>query len=51
MGMERWEILRRGHIPYELAAGEHYSKDGYLLTGGLRAASPGEAVDGEKLPR
>ena len=26
-------------------------RDGYLLTGGLRAASPGEAVDGEKLPR
>jgi hypothetical protein len=31
--------------------GRYYSTDGYDLTGGLRAAPPGEAVDGQELPQ
>jgi hypothetical protein len=31
--------------------GRYYSTDGYDLAGGLRAAPPGEAVDGQELPR
>jgi hypothetical protein len=30
-------------------AGEYYSPDGYQLTGGLRAAPPGDAEDGQAL--
>jgi hypothetical protein len=36
---------------YRGQPGEYYSVDGYLLAEGLRAAPPGEAEDGQELPR
>ena len=43
-------VLRLTRIEYAHdAGGQYYSVDNYQLAGGLRAAPPGDAEDGQKL--
>jgi hypothetical protein len=47
-------VLRVTSVEYRhdgRGGGHYYSVDGYTLAGGLRATPPGEAVDGQELPR
>jgi hypothetical protein len=45
-------VLRLTSVEYEhdgRGGGQYYSVDGYQLAGGLRAAPPGDAEDGQRL--